>query len=226
MQHEIQNNSCRNINYHSDSCNALANGGDSMAFTSKEDNRNCSDQNSFEVTELNANILVSKLKKDKNGFSLVELLVVISVTAILAAIAFFAVGRLRQTYTLEEYAAQMNSAVQYARMYSIQHTTNVGVCVTSNSFHINDLTSDRTIKACQEDASGVTTVRKITPVETYIHMKMTASAGGGVVFDSRGLLVNGNAVQTFCIDEGQVKSYVITVGPLGSSLSSSSGVCL
>jgi prepilin-type N-terminal cleavage/methylation domain-containing protein len=163
---------------------------------------------------------------NEKGFSLIEALIVVAIVAILAAIAFFAVGNMQQSYTMGEYAAQMNSMVQYAKMYAIQRTTNMGVCAdTNNNFKIVNLGPGRgaaaialcnaTNMTCGSPAVPPCVVQQVTPTQAYMNIQSNTA---GVVFDPRGMLLSGTADQNFCVDDGS-NHYAIIVGTNGSTIS-------
>jgi type IV fimbrial biogenesis protein FimT len=67
-----------------------------------------------------------------NGFTLVELVVVVAVSAVLAATAVPIYKQTIATYRLDQETNQILGDLQYARSEAIKQGTNVVVCISSN----------------------------------------------------------------------------------------------
>lgn len=126
-----------------------------------------------------------KLKGQK-GFSLVELMIVVSVFAILAAIAIPALFKYQRDFKFIDYASQMEYLVKTAKIYAMERTTNVGVCVSGSTLTIYDLGTSRGAGICTGTAIRTMTV---TASDNYVTL-----AGSGASIDPRGLAIQlGNA---------------------------------
>ncbi len=119
-----------------------------------------------------------KLKGQK-GLSLVELLVAISLIAILASIAIPALLKYQRDYTFIDYASQMKYLVKQAKIYAMERTTNVGVCVQGNMLTIRNIGTSRGAGIC----TG-TVLRTMTVTDSYVTL-----TGSGASFDPRGLAI-------------------------------------
>ncbi len=119
-----------------------------------------------------------KLRGQK-GFSLVELMIVVSLVAILSAIAIPALLKYQRDYKYLDYASQMEYMVKIAKIHAMERTTNVGVCVSGNALTIRDIGTSRGAGIC----TG-TELRRMSVTDSYVTL-----AGSGGSFDPRGLAI-------------------------------------
>lgn len=119
--------------------------------------------------------------KNPKGFSLVELMIVVSIFAILAAVAIPALLKYQRDYKFIDYASRMEYLVKQAKIYAMERTTNVGVCVSgsTSTLTIRDLGTSRGAGIC----TG-TPIKTMTVTESYVTL-----AGSGASFDPRGLAI-------------------------------------
>lgn len=116
---------------------------------------------------------------NQKGFSLVELMIVVSIFAILAAIAIPALLKYQRDFKFLDYASQMEYLVKQGKIYAMERTVNVGVCVSGNTLAIRNLGTSRGAGIC----SG-TAIMTMTVTDSYVTL-----AGSGASFDPRGLAI-------------------------------------
>lgn len=143
--------------------------------------------------------LVKKL--NNKGLSLTELLVVIAILAILAGIAIPQLIKYYREHKFWDYASQMEYLVKQAKVYAMERTTNVGVCVSGNTLSIRDIGTSRSAGIC----TG-TVIRTMTISESYVTL-----GGSGGSFDPRGLAIQlGNTCVAY--SGKNVKMYISRTG--------------
>ncbi len=119
------------------------------------------------------------------GFSIVEMLVVISIAGVLAGVAVTSYRDMVRKHKLIQYGSKMEYMVRYARIMAMERTSNIGVCVQNNSnLTIRDIGTDRAAGPC----TG-TTVKAMTITSEDVSGNSITLAGSSVAFDPRGLSV-------------------------------------
>lgn len=118
-------------------------------------------------------------KLNNKGFSLEWLLIVIGIILILAIIGSPKLIKYYRDYKFWDYASQMEYLIKQAKIYAMERTTNVGVCVSGNILSIRNLGTSRGSGIC----SG-TVIRSMTVTDNYVTLR-----GTGASFDPRGLAI-------------------------------------
>ncbi|MEM4134697.1 MAG: prepilin-type N-terminal cleavage/methylation domain-containing protein [Candidatus Micrarchaeia archaeon] len=125
---------------------------------------------------------------NKNGFSLTELLIVIAIISILAGIAIPQLSKYYREYRFSDYASQMEYLVKQAKIYAMERTVNVGVCVQGNTLSIRNLGTNRGAGICTGTA-----IKSMTVTDSYVTL-----GGTGGSFDPRGLAIQiGNTCVSY-----------------------------
>ncbi len=125
-------------------------------------------------------------KRFDNGFSLVELLVVIGLIAILASAAIPPITKYFRTYKYIEYATSMENLVRWARLTAIERTVNVGLCIQGNTLQIINMGANRT-NIC----SG-SVINSLQITHNFVSL-----SGAGAAFDPKGFAIfDGNVCVT------------------------------
>jgi len=117
--------------------------------------------------------------KGHKGFTIVELLIVVSLIAILSAVAIPALLKYQRDYKFLDYASQMEYLVKSAKILAMERTTNVGVCVEESRLTIRYLGTSRGAGICTGDV-----VRTMHVTDSYVSL-----SGSGASFDPRGLAI-------------------------------------
>ncbi len=128
---------------------------------------------------------MKKLRQNR-GFSIIELMIVVAVIAILSGIAVPQLLNYYRDYKFLDYASQMEYLVKQGKIYAMERTTNVGVCVSGNTLSIRDIGTSRGAGIC----TG-TPIRSMTVTDSYVTL-----GGSGGSFDPRGLAIQ---IGTTCV---------------------------
>lgn len=117
----------------------------------------------------------------QKGFSIFELILVLGLMAILASIAFPNILKYFRDYKFNDYGGQIDYLVKYAKIYAMEKTTNVGICVNSANkiLTIRDIGRSRGAGIC----SG-SVIKSMPIAENYISL-----AGSGASLDPRGVTI-------------------------------------
>jgi type IV fimbrial biogenesis protein FimT len=151
------------------------------------------------------------MMKTKRGFTMIELIVTMSVAAILAAIAVPSFVAISQG---ERRIAEVNDmvlALNYARSEAVKQNSPTGVSVTANGSWAGGWNV-----CCTSTGASVNTLPAIDP-----RSSLTATLAGTtpvtVTFDSSGAQVpsSGTLIFTFCDSRGAASATAVEINPRG-----------
>ncbi|MDI6801640.1 MAG: type II secretion system protein [Thermodesulfovibrionales bacterium] len=161
------------------------------------------------------------MKKDKQrGFSVVEMVIVVSMITIVSVIALPTIIKFQRDYKFWDYSSQVEYLVKYAKIYAMEHTTNVGICVSNNQLTIRDLGPTRSANAC----SGSDNAKKSMNISDH-YISMTGSNNGSVVsIDPRGVAIFPGAGGYICLSCNN-KYFKVSIGKTVIRTEKGSGGC-
>ena len=135
------------------------------------------------MVRLNIDLQPKTLKKE--GFSLLEMIIIIVIVGILAAIAIPSYYGMIKRHKLTQYASEMEYIVKSAKMLAMEKTSNTGLCVdSSTNLILYDIGTSRGASIC----SG-TVIRSMTIPLSDASVNNITFSGSGASFDPRGLAI-------------------------------------
>jgi type IV fimbrial biogenesis protein FimT len=151
------------------------------------------------------------MMKTKRGFTMIELIVTMSVAAILAAIAVPGFVAISQG---ERRIAEVNDmvlALNYARSEAVKQNSPTGVSVTANGSWAGGWNV-----CCSSTGTSVNTLPAIDSRST-LTANLAGTAPVTVTFDSSGAQVpsSGTLIFTFCDSRGAASATAVEVNPRG-----------
>lgn len=151
------------------------------------------------------------------GFSLIEIIVVIIILGIAAAIAIPGYQGMMKTTKFRQYSTNMEFLVKYAKIAAMEKTTNIGICVNdTQNLIIYNIGTSRSASIC----SG-TELSRMTITNSDANAYGFSLSGSGGSIDPRGIAIwTGNV----CITNGS-QYLKTTIGKTGIRTDSGSGGC-
>lgn len=152
-----------------------------------------------------------------HGFSIVELMIVVIIMGVVSSLAIPSVRETIRGHKLTQNGKSIEYLVRYAKIMSMERTTNIGVCVNdSKTLTLYDLGTDRSAGVC----SG-TSIMNMTVPDTDASGYSISLSGSGASLDPRGLAIQtGNG----CVSNG-ITYYNVVVNRTGVSVDSKAGPC-
>lgn len=167
------------------------------------------------------------------GFTLVELILVLAIAGIMLSIAIPNLIKYRKDYIFNDYASQIEYLVKYAKIYAMEHSTNIGICVSNSpkQLTIFNIGPDRGESTCQNTSTfckdnnhtAPCIVNRITIPEDYISI-IGSNNNSVVKIDSRGIAIHPGAGGNVCTSYGGKYSKIV-IGTTAIRTESGSGGC-
>ncbi|MCX8075959.1 MAG: prepilin-type N-terminal cleavage/methylation domain-containing protein [Aquificaceae bacterium] len=136
----------------------------------------------------------------RKAFSLAEILIVLSIVAILAAIAIPQLHKYRDFYAYQEYASSLELTVRQAKILAMERTTNIGVCVrNAYSVRVVDMGVRRNADICSETTISALNIKDADRDNTRF-------VGSGLSIDPRGFAIQSGGV---CVQNTRLNSHLL-----------------
>jgi prepilin-type N-terminal cleavage/methylation domain-containing protein len=164
-------------------------------------------------------LVMQKFRLNSNGVTLLELILVIAILSIVLSIAIPNAFKYKSIYTFQEYKADLETTVKWAKMKAMENSTNTAVCSnqTLNSIKVYNKGTNRDYP-CDGNGALIYTIN--------LDKNIAVVKDGGFSFDPRGLGIVGG---TICFQSKQSSSSYFAVSVQNSSgyidISSGSGNC-
>jgi prepilin-type N-terminal cleavage/methylation domain-containing protein len=151
------------------------------------------------------------------GFTVIEMLITLIIVGILSAIGVPSYLKLMKSYTLNQYAANMDYLVKYARVMAMEKTTNSGICVNSSTqLIIYNIGTNRGSGICTGTASMTLNIDSSHASGYNISIN-----GSGGSYDPRGIAIQlGNV----CVTNGS-KYFKTVISRTGMRSEEGAGGC-
>ena len=134
--------------------------------------------------------------KPSSGFTLVELMVTVSIIAIVAAVALPSMGWMANAARLDGQADEMVTTMQMARAEAVRRNARMTVCGTTNGTTCaSGTTWTRWIITGRDNVSGTTDVIRDTTASGDVQV---TGPSAGIVFRPSGIIDSAQTV-TVCI---------------------------
>jgi prepilin-type N-terminal cleavage/methylation domain-containing protein len=153
------------------------------------------------------------------GFSIVELMMVAVVLGVLAVAGVPIYRNMISDTKVYQYGSGMEHLAKYAKIFAMEKTRNVGICVTSSQITLYDLGTTRSSTVC--------TGTQIT----YVHIPSQDVSRYGLGFqgtsvsvDPRGIVIYPGMGGSVCLTNAR-KYHKVSISRVGMRTSMGSGGC-
>ena len=172
-------------------------------------------------------------RKGQRGFSLLEIVAALGILTVLTAIAVPNLTKFYRDYRFNDYASQIEYLIKHGKIYSMEYSTNIGVCVTSSPKRLTifNIGPNRDASTCQTTDTLCTAnnhtapciVKRITLTEDYI--SISGSNNGSVLkIDPRGIAIHPGMGGNVCIAYDG-KYHKVTIGTTAIRTERGTGGC-
>lgn len=153
------------------------------------------------------------------GFSIIELMIVIIVLGVLGVMGVPVYRNMISDTKVYQYGSGMEHIVKYAKIFAMEKTRNVGICVTSNQVTLYDLGTTRDTTVC----SG-TQITYVHIANQDVSRYSLGFQGTSVSVDPRDIVIYPGLGGSVCLTN-QRKYHKVSVSRVGMRTSTGSGGC-
>ncbi len=125
------------------------------------------------------------------GYTLIESMIVLLIVGIATGAAVPPLLQYVRQARFQDYSSQAEYLVKFARLYAMERTTNVGICLGTGQIVLRDLGTGRSADIC----SAGTIVRSVQLPSAYPYLSFS---GSNAALDPRGLAITtGNLCTSY-----------------------------
>jgi type II secretion system protein H len=136
------------------------------------------------------------------GFSIIEIMVIVMIIGLLAAMAIPRFGNLAASLRSRGAADQIAADIAYTRMSAVREGRTAVLTVTGNTY---------TMTVENTDGSTFKTLRTVRIRDSYTGATIATAGSARIAFDSRGMLKSGSATSVTVTSDSRSQRLLISL---------------